>query len=211
MTRVFRLKPPWEVFQHLPTLHQIQTRSMLVSPMSYAPCTMSLAAWLRNRYQGPVMLVSSDGGSSWNSAVDDNLEGRDIRAVSVDSANAEIAYAATDQGLYQTTNGGDTWTELPVPAANSSAYAVAVDPGDSNHLLVSIDRDATVPDHRRRPDLDENKCGSGAKWIYICYFVRSCPSGPGICERFAEWRLPLGRFWQQLDQDQHRPSFEGDL
>ena len=70
------------------------------------------------------------------------LKGRDIRAVSVDSANAEIAYAATDQGLYQTTNGGDTWTELPVPGANPSAYAVAVDPGDLKHLLVSIDRDA---------------------------------------------------------------------
>lgn len=99
------------------------------------------ACSIDNSYQGPVMMVSSDGGSSWNSAVDNTLMGRDIRSVSVDSFNPDIAYAATDLGVYKTVNAGDSWTELTAPTSNSSAYAVAVDPGNSNQILVSIDRD----------------------------------------------------------------------
>jgi len=93
-----------------------------------------------NRYQGPVMLVSSDGGSSWDTAVDNNLKGRDIRSIAVDRVDPNIVYAATDLGIYKTINAGGTWTALTVPTSNPSAYAVAVDPGDSNTLLASIDR-----------------------------------------------------------------------
>jgi len=94
-----------------------------------------------NAYVGPVFLVSRDGGTTWDTAVDDDLEGRDIRHVSVDSLDADIAYVASDVGVYRTTNAGSDWTSLPAPSNQASVYAVAVDPSDSQHLLISIDRD----------------------------------------------------------------------
>ncbi len=90
---------------------------------------------------GPGLMVSKDGGKTWNNAGDGNVQGRDIRSLAVDPENADIVYAASDQGIFKTANGGKSWQKLPLPTMTESTYAVAVDPWNSDHLLASIDRE----------------------------------------------------------------------
>lgn len=96
---------------------------------------------MENEFDSPVFIVSRDGGASWQIAVDEVLGDRDIRYIAVDPKDEDIVYVASDQGIYKTENAGVSWTELPTPAQNPSTYSVAVDPEDSSHLLVGVDRD----------------------------------------------------------------------
>jgi photosystem II stability/assembly factor-like uncharacterized protein len=110
---------------------------------SYELCALYQEIGCMNDYSyvGPGFMVSRNGGTSWEIAVDAGLKGRDIRYVAVDPADADLVYVATDLGIYASQNAGGNWVELPAPSQPASAYAVAVDPSNSSRLLVSIDRD----------------------------------------------------------------------
>jgi photosystem II stability/assembly factor-like uncharacterized protein len=53
--------------------------------------------------------------------------GRTVRAVAYDPRQPRTVYAATDAGLFSSSDGGETWSSANAPAANVEALAVAPD------------------------------------------------------------------------------------
>ncbi len=82
-------------------------------------------------------LRSTDGGQSWSRI--DAAALRGVMAVAVDRADARIAYAGVEGGLYKTTDAGSSWSKLPFPGAN--AVAIAVSPGQPNVVLAITVKD----------------------------------------------------------------------
>lgn len=58
------------------------------------------------------ILKSEDGGKSWRSVLAIRSGMRDINGLSADSINYNIVYAATDNGLYRSSNLGGRWEKI---------------------------------------------------------------------------------------------------
>ena len=63
---------------------------------------------------------------------------RRTRVLMQDPANHEVVYAGTTEGLYKTSDAGKTFQRMTGP--DVVVNDVFVDPGDSNHVLLAIDR-----------------------------------------------------------------------
>jgi photosystem II stability/assembly factor-like uncharacterized protein len=102
-------------------------------------------------YFGDGMYKSTDSGVSWTHI--GLLDSASIGRIAVDPTNSNVVYAAAtgavsrsagQRGLYKTTDGGQTWTQvLAPPNATTGAVDVAIDP--SNPLRVY----AALWDHKR--------------------------------------------------------------
>jgi len=102
-------------------------------------------------FTGDGMYKSTDGGASWthiglvNSAA--------IGRIAVDPSNPNVVYAAasgdisrvvSQRGLYKSTDGGDTWTQVLAPPNDTTgAIDVAVDPANPQRVY------AALWDHKR--------------------------------------------------------------
>ena len=88
--------------------------------------------------KGAGVIVSHDGGTSWQLAVDGEMAELSVFDLAVDAQSATAVYAATGAGLYKTTDGGEDWTAIPGLPSNRPIHAVAVNPSDSEHVLVGV-------------------------------------------------------------------------
>lgn len=81
------------------------------------------------------VLKSTDGGQTWNPTglVNNVTTYFLIRRLIINPSNPQILLAATNQGIYRTTNGGTSWTV--VNAAN--CYDLEFRPGDPNIVYAS--------------------------------------------------------------------------
>jgi photosystem II stability/assembly factor-like uncharacterized protein len=88
---------------------------------------------------GAGVLVSHDGGATWGRAVDDNTRDLSIIDLAVDPTDAQTVYIATFEGLFRTTDGGQSWEMLPAPTEGYTRV-VAVDPSDPQHIVIGLER-----------------------------------------------------------------------
>lgn len=67
---------------------------------------------------------SDDGGASWN-AINEGLKSLNIRSLAISPRDPQELFAGTNgSGVYASTNGGRTWTSLPLePKASSTAQS----------------------------------------------------------------------------------------
>jgi len=108
---------------------------------------------------GVGILVSNNGGATWSlNTANGALDGTAIGQIAVDSTNANIAYAAVgsdysvngllyaNEGIYKTTDGGTTWTNMTaavsLPESTDPATvdwsAVVVDPNTPAIVYAAI-------------------------------------------------------------------------
>jgi photosystem II stability/assembly factor-like uncharacterized protein len=89
---------------------------------------------------------SNDGGASWN-PVFDKQDTLAIGAVAIDPANEKVVWAGTGEanprndveygdGLYQTTDGGDTWRKVGLENTRYISR-IAIDPKNPNVVVVA--------------------------------------------------------------------------
>ncbi len=76
-------------------------------------------------YDGVGILNSNDGGDTWTLQGSPIFTGACFYKMVVDPTNASIAFAASNLGLYRTTNGGADWVQLTngLPAISLSVIA----------------------------------------------------------------------------------------
>jgi photosystem II stability/assembly factor-like uncharacterized protein len=123
------------------------TSNQMVSAFAYAPSDpATVYASLCHDYcvlfhetpmcqlPGAGVLVSHDGGTSWERAVDKNLEQMCVIDLAVAPDAAQTVYAAAASGLFVTVDGGTSWTSLTGLPEGVPVRAVAVSPSGKQIL-----------------------------------------------------------------------------
>ncbi|HXM75879.1 MAG TPA: hypothetical protein VN971_03820, partial [Thermoanaerobaculia bacterium] len=110
--------------------------SVVVDPSS--PSTVYVAQLADSRYAStPTVMVSMDGGETWFSLVNSLPRFIAPTALAVDPGPSRKVYLAAYRTIFQSANGGGTWTEVtsgltPVDdGVLSYVYAIAIDPRSS--------------------------------------------------------------------------------
>lgn len=111
---------------------------------------------------------SLDGGKNWKIM---GLEKtRNIHRIIIDPTNPNVVYAAAignpysehpERGVYKTTDGGDTWSQILHTNDTSGCADLVMDPSNPNKLL------ANMWQHRRTPY--NFKSGGSGSGLYITY------------------------------------------
>ena len=85
---------------------------------------------------GPIggVVVSHDGGTSWQGAMGAQLGKVPVFDQAVDPTDAEIVYAASQVGLYKTIDGGRAWARI----YDDNVRTVAVNPTDPQNVLAGV-------------------------------------------------------------------------
>jgi photosystem II stability/assembly factor-like uncharacterized protein len=98
---------------------------------------------------------SIDGGEHW---LEREPPPAGVFSLASDATHLLTVYAATDSGIFRTTNGGDTWDEVPHPLTRGISVAgIAVDPLEPSILYAGIGGSSVVSGVYRSDD-------RGATW-----------------------------------------------
>ncbi len=91
-------------------------------------------------FPGDGVLVSQDAGSTWSLQNPAGVfSGRHIGEVAIDPSNPNHQFAATDGGLYVTSDGGTTWakpTSATYTALDGNVSAVVIDPATPTTVYI---------------------------------------------------------------------------
>lgn len=91
---------------------------------------------------------TTDGGNTWNS-LDNYLPILGVAGLAVGNSNPNLVYALSgnsygignypwaSQGLFRSTNGGDTWEQMTMPASNFNAFELALSSSSDNRLAIA--------------------------------------------------------------------------
>lgn len=81
---------------------------------------------------------SLDGGASWSSFAEsgDGLRASEVRKIVVDPTNSATSYLATNDGVFKSTDDGNTWTHRTAGLMNRSITDLMIDPVNSNNLYL---------------------------------------------------------------------------
>src|SRR5438105_2576766 len=104
-------------------------------------------SWTRNSVSiGNGIYKSTDGGETWTHANLDNSER--VARIVVSPKNSDTVFAAvpgalwsdsTDRGLYKTSDGGKTWTQvLKGPNLSTGCTDIAIDPANPDVMFASL-------------------------------------------------------------------------
>ena len=85
-------------------------------------------------------LTDSLTGDNFYSSADKPTSVNGFTNLALDRKQSGVLYLGTDRGLFRSVNDGGSWSFMALPVKNASLLvsAVAVNPGNSNNLFVSI-------------------------------------------------------------------------
>lgn len=97
-----------------------------------------------NNYGGG-NFMSTDGGQNWVNA-SKGYTGALMHQIIVSPSNSSLVYASARSGIFSSSDGGENWLGMSHGVARAmEAYAIAVDPQDSSHLIAVIGDAGPVP------------------------------------------------------------------
>ena len=85
------------------------------------------------------LIVSHDGGQSWQQALGDRLQGLAVFDVAVHPTSSQTVYAATETGLFVTADGGGTWRLVARLPEQARVRTVAINPVEPRNVLAGVD------------------------------------------------------------------------
>lgn len=110
------------------------------SNVSHLIAGMGEANQCSDCYPGYGILSSSDGGDTWSvqdpGKIFDNLH---VAKVAIDQSNSSHMFAATDGGLFVTTDGGTSWakpTDASYATVDGNVTGVVVDPTNPQNVYI---------------------------------------------------------------------------
>ena len=97
---------------------------------SQDPATIYVGAW-KNSVDGGLW-ISHDRGKSWTEPV--RLKGQPVHALAQAPSDSHILYAGTLEGVFRSSDGGATWTQISPPDSHEihEIESLAVDPGNAD-------------------------------------------------------------------------------
>jgi len=95
---------------------------------------------------------SVDGGASWSSSNSGLPLIRSVASLAIDPRNPSILYAATDQGVFESADGGTSWNELKGGPRPGSISSLTIDPQDSNKIYAAGAGGVYRIDRQKLPD-----------------------------------------------------------
>ena len=95
--------------------------------------SQSLYAAAHRHKQSGGFFKSTDGGRSWREA--DQLKNEAIHSLRQSPVNPDTLLVGTNNGVYRSTNAGDTWEKLPTTGmTNINIESIAIDPRDDKAI-----------------------------------------------------------------------------
>jgi len=135
-------KNTWEYSEYLPEygpetseIEFAPSDSMIVYAVSANHNTMVHAY---NYESGRGIILSRDGGLSWEVITGEQFKEAILTDVSVDHQDPSIVYVASQFGLFMSTDSGSSWTNLIVNSPGEAVRSVAVHPTDPNRLYAGL-------------------------------------------------------------------------
>src|SRR5262249_24724229 len=89
--------------------------------------------------QGGGALKSNDGGATWTK-MQGGLTGSSVFAMAIDPSNSATIYASTSDGLFKSTNGGESWNSN-TPFSKRTITSIAFHPSSSTLVYASAFED----------------------------------------------------------------------
>jgi photosystem II stability/assembly factor-like uncharacterized protein len=81
------------------------------------------------------LMVSRDGGRSWQPT---SLSNADAMALAASSVNPQIMYAAGHNVFFKSTNGGETWQAMNTNLPGLDIHGFAADPGNADRVYAHV-------------------------------------------------------------------------
>ncbi len=72
-------------------------------------------------------------GRSWQ-RLTNGMPEENIRAITIDPADAKIVFIGTDHGPYRSKDHGESWTRLDFPNADTQIWSILIDPHDPQRM-----------------------------------------------------------------------------
>ena len=116
---------------------------------------------------------SENGGELFHKIQGIPSSARRTRVLMQDPANHEVVYAGTTEGLYKTVDAGKTFQRMTGP--DVLVNDVFVDPGDSNHVLMAIDRGGVLASKDGGVSFAESNEGFSGRRVEALLVDRSDP------------------------------------
>jgi hypothetical protein len=93
---------------------------------------------------GGQVYKTTDDGASWAQANSGLPAGAVVNAIAIDASNTSILYAATSNGLWESTDGATTWTLAGFSGRSVVAVTVSPAAGDDANIFVGVNDDVGV-------------------------------------------------------------------
>ncbi|MDH3942827.1 MAG: hypothetical protein OEV06_01865 [Anaerolineae bacterium] len=90
--------------------------------------------------EGIGVFMSADNGRTWQQTQDNRMRDLSPYTIAVDPTDAQTVYAGTGDGVFKSTDGGESWRLLNIPFEQRRIFAVAVHPQDSEYLIAGVER-----------------------------------------------------------------------
>jgi photosystem II stability/assembly factor-like uncharacterized protein len=85
---------------------------------------------------GEGLFRSTDGGGSFRRACDGMFVECDVRALALDPDRSEVLYLGSEEGLYVSDDGADSWRNLQAPLDGLQVWSIHLDARKPGRLLV---------------------------------------------------------------------------
>jgi len=89
-------------------------------------------------FSGQGIAVSKDGGETWESIAGPEFNHVPVMDITIDPSDPDTVYAATQNGLFKSTNSGEDWTSFPGLPEGATRTA-GISPKNSNMLFAGIE------------------------------------------------------------------------
>ena len=79
------------------------------------------------------------GDDGWQALTDGLPENPEVRAIELHPGDPGTVLAGTQDGVYRSDDGGDTWTSLALPGEMRTVWSIAFDPRDADTVFVGVE------------------------------------------------------------------------
>lgn len=79
------------------------------------------------------------GDAGWQSLTRGLPRDPEVRAIELHPGDPRIVFAGTQDGVYRSDDGGDSWTSLNLPGEMRTVWSIAFDPRDADTMFVGVE------------------------------------------------------------------------